>query len=54
MNPKTQVAGHVKPSVFQVPAAFTFAALFFLSENALQLIELLSVINLRWKYETLG
>lgn len=49
MDPKTQVGGHVKPSFFQVPAAFTFAAFFGLSENALQIIELLSVINLRWK-----
>lgn len=49
MDPKTQVAGHVKPSVSQVPAAFKFAALICLSENALQIHELFSVINLRWK-----
>lgn len=54
MDPKTQVAGRVKPSVCQVPAAFTFTALFCLSENALQLIELFSVINLRWKNYILG
>lgn len=54
LDPKGQVAEHVKPSVFQVSTAFTIAALFCLSENALQLIELHSAINLRWKNEILG